>query len=60
MKDEIPNLSDYDDRLRDEAAERSELIVVDAQHMEAEPVARVLLPQRVPYGFHAEWVTFGS
>ncbi|MEM1246713.1 MAG: carotenoid oxygenase family protein [Acidobacteriota bacterium] len=46
--------------LRDEAAERSELIVVDAQHMDAEPVARVLLPQRVPYGFHAEWVTFTS
>jgi len=37
--------------------ERSELIVVDAQAFEAEPVARVLLPQRVPYGFHSTWVT---
>ncbi len=42
--------------LRDEAAGQSELLVADAQHMESEPVARVILPQRVPYGFHAEWV----
>ena len=42
--------------LRDEAEAQSELIVVDAQNMDQEPVARVLLPQRVPYGFHAEWV----
>ncbi len=42
--------------LRDEREEQSELIVVDAQNMDQDPVARVLLPQRVPYGFHAEWV----
>jgi len=34
----------------------SELVVVDAKTMDAEPVARVLLPQRVPYGFHGTWI----
>jgi carotenoid cleavage dioxygenase-like enzyme len=34
----------------------SELVVVNAQDFEAPPVARVLLPQRVPYGFHGWWV----
>ncbi|MEZ4241205.1 MAG: carotenoid oxygenase family protein [Myxococcota bacterium] len=37
----------------DEAA--SELWVLDAQQVDAEPVARVTLPWRVPLGFHAEW-----
>jgi carotenoid cleavage dioxygenase len=35
----------------------SELIVVNAQDVTAEPVARVVLPQRVPYGFHGAWVS---
>jgi carotenoid cleavage dioxygenase-like enzyme len=35
----------------------SELVVVNAQDMTGEPVARVLIPQRVPYGFHGAWVT---
>src|SRR5919202_2651140 len=34
----------------------SELVLVHAQDFEAPPVARVLLPQRVPYGFHGWWV----
>jgi carotenoid cleavage dioxygenase len=40
----------------DTELERSELLVIDAQDMTSDPVARVLLPQRVPYGFHALWV----
>jgi carotenoid cleavage dioxygenase len=35
----------------------SELVVVNAQDVNAEPVARVLIPQRVPYGFHGAWVS---
>lgn len=41
----------------DTDAQTSELIVIDAQAMTEEPVARVLLPQRVPYGFHGIWVS---
>ncbi|MGB3511407.1 MAG: carotenoid oxygenase family protein [Microcoleaceae cyanobacterium] len=41
----------------DDKEKRSELLVVDAQDMTGEPVARVILPQRVPYGFHGTWVS---
>ena len=40
----------------DELEGQSELVVVNAQDMDSEPVARVLIPQRVPYGFHGIWV----
>ena len=40
----------------DEATNTSELLVVDATAVSAGPIARVALPQRVPYGFHAAWV----
>jgi carotenoid cleavage dioxygenase len=42
--------------VHDHLEERSELVVVDAQNLDQPPVARVLMPQRVPYGFHGEWV----
>jgi carotenoid cleavage dioxygenase len=35
---------------------RSELQVFHAQRLGAGPIARVLMPQRVPNGFHATWV----
>ncbi|MEL7036860.1 MAG: carotenoid oxygenase family protein [Cyanobacteria bacterium J06592_8] len=41
----------------DEKEQRSELVVVDAENMTSEPVARVMIPQRVPYGFHGTWVS---
>ena len=41
----------------DRGEETSELVVVNAQDVSAEPVARVLMPQRVPYGFHGAWVS---
>lgn len=41
----------------DNSSETSELVVVNAQDVTAEPVARVLIPQRVPYGFHGAWVS---
>ncbi|WP_410650928.1 carotenoid oxygenase family protein [Amycolatopsis sp. cmx-4-54] len=42
--------------VQDEREGRSELDVFDAADLAAGPVARVLLPQRVPLGFHATWV----
>jgi carotenoid cleavage dioxygenase-like enzyme len=42
--------------VQDENANRSELDIFDAADLAAGPVARVLLPQRVPLGFHATWV----
>lgn len=35
---------------------RAELVVLDASAFGSEPVARVLLPTRIPYGFHGNWV----
>ncbi len=41
----------------DEAEKTSELVVVNATDVAVEPVARVVIPQRVPYGFHGTWVS---
>ena len=40
----------------DPADNRSELIIVDANNMANEPIARVHLPTRVPAGFHGSWI----
>jgi carotenoid cleavage dioxygenase len=40
----------------DRARNASELVLVDARDFTGEPVARVRLPHRVPYGFHGNWV----
>jgi carotenoid cleavage dioxygenase-like enzyme len=40
----------------DGGGDRSELVVLDATNVAASPVARVKLPQRVPFGFHGNWV----
>ena len=39
-----------------EASEQSELIVLDAQNFTQSAIARIIMPQRVPYGFHGAWV----
>ncbi|NNA76493.1 apocarotenoid-15,15'-oxygenase [Pseudomonas lactis] len=36
--------------------ERSEVWVLDAQKLADGPLARIILPQRVPHGFHGTWV----
>ena len=40
----------------DADADQSELQILDAQNFAGDPVARVRMPQRVPFGFHANWV----
>jgi carotenoid cleavage dioxygenase len=41
--------------VHDENRTQTELVVLDATKFAAKPLARVLLPQRVPYGFHGSW-----
>jgi len=35
---------------------KSKLVVIDAQAFDQEPVAEVIIPQRVPYGAHGSWI----
>ena len=42
--------------VHDERDGSSEVHVLDAQDMSAEPVCRIRLPVRVPLGFHATWI----
>lgn len=41
--------------VHDERTDRSEVLVIDARDVAAGPVARVQMPQRLPFGFHANW-----
>jgi carotenoid cleavage dioxygenase len=34
---------------------RSDLVILDAENIEDQPLATVKLPHRVPYGFHGNW-----
>jgi carotenoid cleavage dioxygenase len=43
----------------DEAEGATDLLVIEARDFEAEPVARLRLPQRVPYGAHGSWLPAG-
>ncbi|KAK0578416.1 hypothetical protein LWI29_009986 [Acer saccharum] len=38
----------------------SQVHIIDAKKMESEPVAKIALPQRVPYGFHGSFVPLPS
>lgn len=38
-----------------EVEKRSDLLVLDAQNIDAEPLAEIQLPMRVPSGFHGNW-----
>jgi carotenoid cleavage dioxygenase len=42
--------------VHDVTSDTSELVVLDATGPAGEPLARVHLPQRVPYGFHGSWI----
>ncbi|GAB2514143.1 carotenoid oxygenase family protein [Nocardia heshunensis] len=40
----------------DPATDRSDLVILDATDLAADPVATIHLPQRVPFGFHGNWL----
>src|SRR5438093_1338905 len=40
----------------DQARDASDFHILDARDIGGEPVARVTLPHRIPYGFHGNWV----
>ena len=40
----------------DAAADRTDVVILDAQDFTGAPVATVHLPVRVPFGFHGSWV----
>ncbi|WP_101951548.1 carotenoid oxygenase family protein [Mycobacterium sp. 3519A] len=40
----------------DPARDGSDLVIIDASDFAGPPVARIKLPQRVPYGFHGNWI----
>lgn len=55
-----PNAQNEDDGwlityVHDENTQTSEAVLINAQDLTGETVARILLPQRVPYGFHGAW-----
>jgi carotenoid cleavage dioxygenase len=40
----------------DATTNSSEFVILDARDLSEPPVARVILPQRVPFGFHGNWI----
>ena len=46
--------------VHDQTENRSEMVVVDTRDFQAGPVARVVMPARVPFGFHGTWVPGGQ
>jgi carotenoid cleavage dioxygenase len=46
--------------VHDERSGKSALNIADARDFTGPPVARVHLPQRVPYGAHGNWIPDGT
>ncbi len=42
--------------VQDDENNASDVVILDAQDIEGEPLATISLPRRVPYGFHGNWV----
>jgi carotenoid cleavage dioxygenase len=43
----------------DAVADTTDLVILDAQDVAGDPVARVHLPHRAPPGFHGNWLASG-
>ena len=41
----------------DPSRDGSDLVILDAADFAGDPVARIRLPRRVPYGFHGNWIS---
>jgi carotenoid cleavage dioxygenase-like enzyme len=41
----------------DPVRDGSDLVIIDASDFAGDPVARIKLPTRVPYGFHGNWIS---
>jgi carotenoid cleavage dioxygenase-like enzyme len=41
----------------DPVRDGSDLVILDASDFSGKPVARIQLPQRVPFGFHGNWIS---
>jgi 8'-apo-carotenoid 13,14-cleaving dioxygenase len=57
-----PDAVDEDDGwlitfVHDANTDGAELVILDAQDFDRGYVAQVMLPQRIPYGFHGNWVS---
>ena len=46
--------------VHDATTDTANVVILDAQDFSGEPVATVHLPQRVPFGFHGNWVPTGE
>ena len=44
----------------DEPSDTTELMILDAGNFEGSPIASVRLPQRIPPGFHGNWINGGG
>ena len=44
----------------DSGTDRTDVCVLDARNVEAGPIARIHLPTRMPFGFHANWFPTAS
>jgi len=40
----------------DRSESRSSLLILNAEEPTSEPLAEIVLPQRVPFGFHGSWI----
>jgi carotenoid cleavage dioxygenase-like enzyme len=53
---ENPTVSYFQGNFAPVQQQRSECIILDAARFENWPIARVMMPARVPFGFHSAWV----